>query len=185
MLYFWLSWMILPIIIPNSPGSGEYELTLDGIHENFLRLSYHDPLMQKTVSTLKYVFSLPILLWFFLFFNIYASHAGNLLYILLKGQMSWYTWNFWITASVCFPNSTNVTPRSECTLVVINKTYSFFKHLTNDCQLYQPINLHLWSLWATSYRKLGSQILNGPRIYRGSFPLLYSRCTVIILEYCY
>ncbi|XP_020107967.1 chromosome transmission fidelity protein 18 homolog isoform X2 [Ananas comosus] len=31
---------------------GEYELTLDGIHENFLRLSYHDPLMRKTVKCL-------------------------------------------------------------------------------------------------------------------------------------
>jgi len=33
--------------------SGEYELTMDGIHENFLRLSYHDPMMQKTVEFLE------------------------------------------------------------------------------------------------------------------------------------
>ncbi|KAJ8483655.1 hypothetical protein OPV22_016140 [Ensete ventricosum] len=31
---------------------GEYELTMDGIHENFLRLSYHDPMMRKTVKCL-------------------------------------------------------------------------------------------------------------------------------------
>ncbi|XP_038981046.1 chromosome transmission fidelity protein 18 homolog [Phoenix dactylifera] len=31
---------------------GEYELTMDGIYENFLHLSYHDPLMQKTVQCL-------------------------------------------------------------------------------------------------------------------------------------
>ncbi|KAJ3682667.1 hypothetical protein LUZ60_012894 [Juncus effusus] len=31
-------------------GRGEYELTMDGIHENFLKLSYHDPMMQKTVK---------------------------------------------------------------------------------------------------------------------------------------
>ncbi|KAJ6838515.1 chromosome transmission fidelity protein 18-like protein [Iris pallida] len=31
---------------------GDYELTMDGIHENFLRLSYHDPMMQKTVKCL-------------------------------------------------------------------------------------------------------------------------------------
>lgn len=31
---------------------GEYELTMDGIHENFLRLSYNDPMMQKTVRCL-------------------------------------------------------------------------------------------------------------------------------------
>lgn len=30
--------------------SGDYEVTMDGIHENFLRLSYHDPMLQKTVS---------------------------------------------------------------------------------------------------------------------------------------
>lgn len=29
--------------------SGDYELTMDGIHENILKLQYHDPLMQKTV----------------------------------------------------------------------------------------------------------------------------------------
>ncbi|KAJ1696053.1 hypothetical protein LUZ63_004565 [Rhynchospora breviuscula] len=33
-------------------GRGEYELTMDGIHENFLRLSYHDPMMHKTVRCL-------------------------------------------------------------------------------------------------------------------------------------
>ncbi|XP_010241140.1 PREDICTED: chromosome transmission fidelity protein 18 homolog [Nelumbo nucifera] len=31
---------------------GEYELTMDGIHENILQLHYHDPLMQKTVKCL-------------------------------------------------------------------------------------------------------------------------------------
>ncbi|XP_042394576.1 chromosome transmission fidelity protein 18 homolog isoform X1 [Zingiber officinale] len=31
---------------------GEYELTMDGIHENFPRLSYHDPMMRKTVKCL-------------------------------------------------------------------------------------------------------------------------------------
>ncbi|KAF6141075.1 hypothetical protein GIB67_006520 [Kingdonia uniflora] len=31
---------------------GEYELTMDGIHENVLQLSYHDPMMQKTVECL-------------------------------------------------------------------------------------------------------------------------------------
>ncbi|XP_078174461.1 P-loop containing nucleoside triphosphate hydrolases superfamily protein [Carex rostrata] len=31
---------------------GEYELTMDGIHENFLRLSYHDPMMHKTARCL-------------------------------------------------------------------------------------------------------------------------------------
>ncbi|WOL00712.1 chromosome transmission fidelity protein [Canna indica] len=30
----------------------EYELTMDGIHENFLWLSYHDPMMRKTVKCL-------------------------------------------------------------------------------------------------------------------------------------
>jgi hypothetical protein len=30
--------------------SGDYEVTMDGIYENFLRLSYHDPMLQKTVS---------------------------------------------------------------------------------------------------------------------------------------
>ncbi|KAL6907517.1 hypothetical protein ACP4OV_002556 [Aristida adscensionis] len=31
---------------------GDYEVTMDGIHENFLRLSYHDPMLQKTVRCL-------------------------------------------------------------------------------------------------------------------------------------
>ncbi|KAG1337747.1 chromosome transmission fidelity protein 18 [Cocos nucifera] len=31
---------------------GEYELTVDGIYENFLHLSYHDPLMRRTVKCL-------------------------------------------------------------------------------------------------------------------------------------
>ncbi|KAL6644788.1 hypothetical protein ACP70R_016396 [Stipagrostis hirtigluma subsp. patula] len=31
---------------------GDYEVTMDGIHENFLRLSYHDPMLQKTVKCL-------------------------------------------------------------------------------------------------------------------------------------
>jgi hypothetical protein len=31
--------------------SGEYDLILDGIHENILRLQYYDPVMQKTVSS--------------------------------------------------------------------------------------------------------------------------------------
>ncbi|PIA36193.1 hypothetical protein AQUCO_03400244v1 [Aquilegia coerulea] len=31
---------------------GEYELTMDGIHENMLQLHYHDPMMQKTVECL-------------------------------------------------------------------------------------------------------------------------------------
>ncbi|KAJ0984088.1 hypothetical protein J5N97_002444 [Dioscorea zingiberensis] len=31
---------------------GDYELTMDGIHENFLQLSYHDPKMQKTARCL-------------------------------------------------------------------------------------------------------------------------------------
>jgi len=30
--------------------SGDSNLILDGIHENVLRLNYHDPVMQKTVS---------------------------------------------------------------------------------------------------------------------------------------
>lgn len=30
--------------------SGDYDLILDGIHENILHLHYHDPVMQKTVS---------------------------------------------------------------------------------------------------------------------------------------
>lgn len=30
--------------------SGDSDLILDGIHENILHLSYHDPVMQKTVS---------------------------------------------------------------------------------------------------------------------------------------
>ncbi|TVU47638.1 hypothetical protein EJB05_07244 [Eragrostis curvula] len=29
---------------------GDYEVTMDGIHENFLRLSYHDPMLKKTVK---------------------------------------------------------------------------------------------------------------------------------------
>jgi len=29
---------------------GDSDLILDGIHENVLRLNYHDPLMQKTVN---------------------------------------------------------------------------------------------------------------------------------------
>lgn len=31
---------------------GEYELIMDGIHENYLRLSYHDPMMEKTVRSI-------------------------------------------------------------------------------------------------------------------------------------
>ncbi|CAL4930272.1 unnamed protein product [Urochloa decumbens] len=31
---------------------GDYEITMDGIHENLLRLSYHDPMLQKTVKCL-------------------------------------------------------------------------------------------------------------------------------------
>ncbi|KAG9446182.1 hypothetical protein H6P81_012310 [Aristolochia fimbriata] len=31
---------------------GDFELTMDGIHENFLKVHYHDPLMQKTVKCL-------------------------------------------------------------------------------------------------------------------------------------
>ncbi|XP_078429313.1 P-loop containing nucleoside triphosphate hydrolases superfamily protein [Wolffia australiana] len=31
---------------------GDYELTMDGIHENFLQIGFHDPLMQKTVGCL-------------------------------------------------------------------------------------------------------------------------------------
>ncbi|XP_073010337.1 uncharacterized protein [Typha latifolia] len=42
-------WDFLYSLIANC---GEYELTMDGIHENFLRLSYHDPMMQKTVKCL-------------------------------------------------------------------------------------------------------------------------------------
>ncbi|PKA48644.1 hypothetical protein AXF42_Ash021053 [Apostasia shenzhenica] len=34
---------------------GDYELTMDGIHENLLRLPYHDPMMQKTVRCLDMV----------------------------------------------------------------------------------------------------------------------------------
>lgn len=30
--------------------SGDYDLILDGIHENMLQLHYHDPVMRKTVS---------------------------------------------------------------------------------------------------------------------------------------
>ena len=30
---------------------GDSDLILDGIHENVLRLNYHDPVMQKTVSS--------------------------------------------------------------------------------------------------------------------------------------
>lgn len=30
--------------------SGDYDLILDGIHENMLQLHYVDPMMQKTVS---------------------------------------------------------------------------------------------------------------------------------------
>lgn len=29
--------------------SGDYDVTMDGIHENFLKLNYHDPMLQKTV----------------------------------------------------------------------------------------------------------------------------------------
>ncbi|CAA6673279.1 unnamed protein product [Spirodela intermedia] len=32
--------------------NGDYELTMDGIHENFLQLCFHDPIMQKTVRCL-------------------------------------------------------------------------------------------------------------------------------------
>ncbi|KAL4024688.1 hypothetical protein IC575_013054 [Cucumis melo] len=32
---------------------GDYELILDGIHENILQLNYHDPVMQKTVKCLE------------------------------------------------------------------------------------------------------------------------------------
>ncbi|KQK22437.1 chromosome transmission fidelity protein 18 homolog [Brachypodium distachyon] len=31
---------------------GDYDVTMDGIHENFLRLSYHDPMLHKTVKCL-------------------------------------------------------------------------------------------------------------------------------------
>ncbi|CAM0872425.1 unnamed protein product [Alopecurus aequalis] len=31
---------------------GDYDVTMDGIHENLLRLSYHDPMLQKTVKCL-------------------------------------------------------------------------------------------------------------------------------------
>uniref|UniRef100_A0A0D9VS94 AAA+ ATPase domain-containing protein n=1 Tax=Leersia perrieri TaxID=77586 RepID=A0A0D9VS94_9ORYZ len=31
---------------------GDYDVTMDGIHENFLKLSYHDPMLQKTVKCL-------------------------------------------------------------------------------------------------------------------------------------
>lgn len=41
--------------------SGDYDLILDGIHENFLQLHYHDPVMQKTVS-FNYL-SLSVLYW--------------------------------------------------------------------------------------------------------------------------
>lgn len=41
--------------------SGDYDLILDGIHENFLQLHYHDPVMLKTVS-LNYM-SLSVLYW--------------------------------------------------------------------------------------------------------------------------
>lgn len=31
---------------------GDYDVTMDGIHENFLKLSYHDPMLHKTVKCL-------------------------------------------------------------------------------------------------------------------------------------
>ncbi|GJN08363.1 hypothetical protein PR202_ga26274 [Eleusine coracana subsp. coracana] len=37
---------------------GDYEVTMDGIHENFLRLSYHDPMLKKTVSIFLYLVNL-------------------------------------------------------------------------------------------------------------------------------
>lgn len=30
--------------------SGDYDIILDGIHENILQLNYRDPVMQNTVS---------------------------------------------------------------------------------------------------------------------------------------
>ncbi|KAK9288096.1 hypothetical protein L1049_016543 [Liquidambar formosana] len=33
-------------------GRGDYDLILDGIHENILQLHYHDPVMQKTIKCL-------------------------------------------------------------------------------------------------------------------------------------
>ncbi|XP_044484210.1 chromosome transmission fidelity protein 18 homolog isoform X2 [Mangifera indica] len=34
---------------------GDYDVILDGIHENILQLQYHDPVMQKTVKCLNYL----------------------------------------------------------------------------------------------------------------------------------
>ncbi|GLT97836.1 hypothetical protein SLE2022_153820 [Rubroshorea leprosula] len=34
---------------------GGYDIILDGVHENFLQLRYHDPVMQKTVKCLNYL----------------------------------------------------------------------------------------------------------------------------------
>ncbi|KAH7521831.1 hypothetical protein FEM48_Zijuj07G0073800 [Ziziphus jujuba var. spinosa] len=35
-----------------SGKSGDYDMIVDGVHENFLQLHYHDPVMQKTVKCL-------------------------------------------------------------------------------------------------------------------------------------
>jgi hypothetical protein len=58
-----------------SHNSGEYELTMDGIHENILRLSYHDPMMHKTVSTF----------WTLLFAKTYIFFSYNVLF-----ENHWY-----------------------------------------------------------------------------------------------
>jgi hypothetical protein len=53
--------------------SGDYDLILDGIHENFLQLHYHDPVMQKTVS-LNYI-NLSVLYWAFTESVVTARHV--------------------------------------------------------------------------------------------------------------
>lgn len=35
---------------------GDYDLVVDGIHENMLQLHYHDPVMQKTVCSCSQTF---------------------------------------------------------------------------------------------------------------------------------
>eukprot|EP00261_Vitis_vinifera_P032295 XP_019073538.1 PREDICTED: chromosome transmission fidelity protein 18 homolog [Vitis vinifera] len=37
-------------LYPLISNRGDYDLILDGIHENIFQLHYHDPIMQKTVS---------------------------------------------------------------------------------------------------------------------------------------
>lgn len=97
--------------------SGNYDVILDGIHENILQLQYHDPVMQKTVrlSPIYYVDALFIWLYNFvhrLFFclqwNIYHT------FVLFEGQMLKFSWNLWSNATVCYANTTNVPSRWSC-----------------------------------------------------------------------